>query len=60
MMLPGRKVTVSLTDGSAVSGVTGWSWPWLLRVRDVHVRQGAVPGVVLVPWHSIVTVQVVS
>lgn len=59
-MRGGRKVTVSLTDGSALSGVSRWSWPWMLRLVDVKVQQGEVPGMVLVPRRSVLTIQVVS
>lgn len=59
-MRGGRRVTVSLTDGSALSGVSRWSWPWMLRLVDVKVQQGEVPGMVLVPRGSVLTIQVVS
>lgn len=54
----GCRVTVSLVDGSVLAGVTLWAWPGRLRLAEVEVSQGAVPGVVLVPARSILIVQV--
>lgn len=55
---PGRRVTVSLSDGSALSGRTRPSWPWNLRLSDVSVAAGEVPGTVVVPCRNVLTVQV--
>lgn len=57
---PGRKVTVSLVDGSALNGVARLTWPWRLKISDVTVPHGAVPGVVYVARRAILTVQVVG
>lgn len=63
MFLPGRKVVVSLTDGSAFSGITKLSWH-ALRLRDVTygAKHGTadVVGRVIVAAAAILTVQVVS
>ena len=57
--MPGRKVTVSLTDGSALSGVTKFAWPGKLRLVDVRTINAAeVPGEVYVPARAVLTVQV--
>jgi len=55
---PGRRVTVSLSDGSALSGRTRPSWPWNLRLSDVSVAAGEVPGTVVVPVRQVMTMQV--
>lgn len=57
--LPGRKVTVSLTDGSVLAGRTRWAWPGRLRLVEVQVGPGDVPGVVVVYARAVLTVQVV-
>lgn len=57
--LPGHKVTVSLVDGSALTGRTALAWPGRLRLREVTVSSGAVPGLVWIPKRSILTVQVI-
>ncbi len=57
---PGRRVTVSLSDGSALSGRTRPSWPWNLRLSDVSVAAGEVPGTVVVPCRNVLTVQVIG
>lgn len=56
----GRKVTVSLTDGSVVSGRVRSSWPGRLRLAEVETAQGEVPGVVVVNGRHIATVQVTA
>lgn len=57
--LPGRKVTVSLTDGSVLTGRTRLAWPGRLRLVEVQVGPGDVPGVVVVYARAVLTVQVV-
>ena len=56
--MPGRKVTVSLTDGTALTGRTRWSWPGKLKLAEIATAMGDVPGVVYVYARSILTVQV--
>lgn len=61
---PGRKVIVSLTDGTAITAKTKWSIR-SLRLRAVeypHPSGGTVEakGDVVIPVHAILTVQVVG
>lgn len=56
---PGRRVVVSLSDGSAVAGVTAWAWFGWLRLRNVSSKGGEFPGEYLIPKHAVVGVQVV-
>lgn len=56
----GHRVTVSLTDGSVLSGRTQPTWPGRIRLVDVETAEGEVPGVVLVDGRHVVTVQVIS
>lgn len=55
---PGHTVTVSLSDGTALSGRTLVSWPWNMRLSEVSVPAGDVPGTVVIPTRRIITVQV--
>lgn len=62
--LPGRKVIVSLSDGTALTAVTRWC------VRSVRLKSVEYPnpnggtlearGRVIIPVHAVLTVQVVS
>ena len=56
--MPGRQVTVSLTDGTALSGRTLWAWPGRVRLAEVKTPMGEAPGVVIVYSRSVLTVQV--
>jgi len=56
----GHRVTVSLTDGSVLTGRTRLAWPGRVRLVDVETAGGEVPGVVLVDGRHVVTVQVIS
>jgi hypothetical protein len=58
--MPGRKVTVSLTDGSVLSGRTRLAWFGRLHLVEVSTQQGDVPGVVIVYARSVLTVQVLA
>jgi len=57
-VFPSRSVTVSLTDGTAISGKTAFCLPGKIKIRHVKVGDDKVPGVVIVPQRSILTVQV--
>ncbi len=56
----GHRVTVSLTDGSVLSGRTRATWPGRVRLVDVETNEGEVPGTVLISSRHVVTVQVIS
>lgn len=56
----GHRVTVSLTDGSVLTGRTRPTWPGRVRLVDVETAEGDVPGVVLIDGRHVVTVQVIS
>jgi hypothetical protein len=58
---PGRTVTVSLTDGSSLTGRTLWAWPGRVRLCGVTVSgaDGQAAGVVVVYKRSVLTMQVV-
>lgn len=58
--MPGRKVTVSLTDGSVLSGRTRLSWPGRIHLVEVSTHLGDVPGLVIVYARSVLTVQVTA
>ncbi len=58
--LPGRRITVSLTDGSALSGVTRLTWLGRVKLGQVSVSQGDVPGTVFVYSRAVLTIQVVG
>lgn len=57
---PGHRVTVSLTDGSVLTGRTRATWPGRIRLVDVATDEGDVPGSVVVNGQHVVTVQVIS
>lgn len=54
----GRKVTVSLVDGSVVSGRVRGSWPGRIRLAEVETSDSEVPGVVVLSGRHVATVQV--
>lgn len=56
--MPGKKVTVSLVDGTSLSGRTKLAWPGRLKLAEVETTLGDVPGCVFVYARSILTVQV--
>lgn len=56
----GHRVTVSLTDGSVLTGRTRTTWPGRIRLVDVETAEGEVPGTVLISARHVVTVQVIS
>jgi hypothetical protein len=58
--MPGHKVTVSLVDGSVISGRTRLAWPGRLRLVEVSTAHGDVPGEVYVYARSVLTVQVTA
>lgn len=55
---PGRKVTVSLVDGSALTGTTKATWPGRLKLAGVSTAMGEAPGSIYVYARSVLTVQV--
>jgi hypothetical protein len=55
---PGRDVTVSLTDGSAINGKTRFALPGKLKLSGVVVGPAEVAGVVIIPHDKVLTVQV--
>jgi len=56
----GRKVTVSLSDGSVLTGRTAPPRPGRIRLVEVETSEGEVPGMVIVNGRHVLTVQVVS
>ena len=57
----GRRVVVSLTDGTALSGRTSGSWRFgRMRLIEVSTEQGDVPGTVVVFLSNVLTVQVLA
>lgn len=57
----GRRVVVSLTDGTVLSGRTSGSWRFgRIRLVEVTTEQGDVPGTVIVFASAVVTVQVLA
>lgn len=54
----GRKVTVSLVDGSVVSGRVRGSWPGRIRLAEVETSDSEVPGLVVLSGRQVSTVQV--
>lgn len=57
----GRRVVVSLTDGTVLSGRTAGSWRFgRIRLVEVSTEQGDVPGTVVVFASAVVTVQVLA
>lgn len=55
-----RQVTVSLLDGSVLTGRTRAAWPGRLRLIDVQTGDGDVPGTVVVFTRHVLTVQVIA
>ena len=56
----GRRVVVSLADGSVLTGRTAGSWRFgRIRLTEVTTEQGDVPGMVIVFASAVVTVQVI-
>ena len=55
---PGRDVTVSLVDGSAISGKTGFVLPGKIKLSSVFAGKAEIPGVVIIPHDKVLTVQV--
>ncbi|MCI1673150.1 MAG: hypothetical protein LKI34_02875 [Bifidobacterium tibiigranuli] len=55
---PGRSLTISLIDGTAITGRSLWAWPGRLRLCGVKTASGEVPGIVVIPSRSILIVQV--
>lgn len=58
--MPGRKVTVSLVDGTVLSGRTRMSWPGRIKLSEVETAMGGVPGAIFVYARSVLTVQVLG
>lgn len=57
----GRRVVVSLADGTVLSGRTAGSWRFgRIRLVEVTTEQGDVPGTVVVFAAHVVTVQVLA
>lgn len=57
----GRRVMVSLVDGTVLTGRTTASWRFgRIRLAEVSTEQGEVPGTVVVYAHSVITVQVLA
>lgn len=57
----GRRVVVSLTDGTVISGRTAGSWRFgRIRLVEVTTDQGDIPGMVIVFASSVITVQVLA
>lgn len=57
----GRRIVVSLTDGTVISGRTVGSWRFgRIRLAEVTTDQGVIPGTVIVFSSSVITVQVLS
>lgn len=58
--IPGRKVTVSLIDGTALMGRTMLAWPGRLKLGEVSTAMGDVSGAIFVYSRSVLTVQVMA
>lgn len=58
-IMPGKTVTVSLTDGGSITGHTKLAWPGRVRLDGIKVSEGEVPGTVTVYKRAIMTVQVI-
>lgn len=56
----GRKVTVSLVDGSVITGRVRRSWPTRIRLAEVETVDGEVPGLVVLSSRQVATVQVTA
>lgn len=57
----GRRVVVSLADGTVISGRTAGSWRFgRIRLVEVTTDQGDIPGAVIVFASSVITVQVLA
>ncbi|HEY9310247.1 MAG TPA: hypothetical protein VIP82_20785 [Microbacterium sp.] len=57
----GHRVTVSLVDGSVLTGRTAGSWRFgRIRLVDVATEHGEVPGMIVVYARAVLTVQVIS
>ncbi|WP_194385357.1 hypothetical protein [Microbacterium luteum] len=57
----GRRVMVSLVDGTVITGRTTGSWRFgRIRLTEVSTEQGEVPGTVIVYASSVITVQVLA
>lgn len=55
----GRRIVVSLTDGTVISGRTAGSWRFgRIRLVEVTTDQSDVPGTVIVYATNVITVQV--
>ncbi len=57
---PGRDATVSLIDGSAIRGKTKLVLPGKLKLTNVTASDVEVPGVVIIPYQNVLTVQVMQ
>lgn len=56
----GRKVTVSLVDGSVITGRVRRAWPTRIRLAEVETADGEVPGLVVLSSRQVATVQVTA
>lgn len=57
----GRRVVVSMVDGTVLSGRTAGSWRFgRIRLVEVTTEQGDVPGTVIVFASNVLTVQVLA
>ena len=56
---PGRLVSVSLCDGSAIQGTTCLAWPGRIQLRDARIDGTHIPGRVIVYARAVLLVQVV-
>lgn len=57
----GRRVVISLVDGSVITGRTVGSWRFgRIRLAEVTTNQGDVPGTVVVFAQNVLTVQVMT
>lgn len=56
----GRKVTVSLVDGTVLTGRTLRTVPGRIRLSEVTAEEGDVPGTVTVFTRNVIAVQVLA
>ena len=56
----GRKVTVSLVDGTALTGRTRSAWPGRIRLVEVQAEEGEVPGMIVVNTRHVLVIQVTA
>ena len=61
--LAGKRVTLTLADGTGITGTARFTWAWwLLRIEEASVLEPGgerpVPGYLVVPARSIALVQV--